>query len=150
MTVLLRHGYKLWMPGFPITFCFLLASVMVIFYLKKWQIVLLICIIIFFNHKKSIKMTLMNTLLLWIYLKLCISSPVTPGMINWYVCSKQDYPSQTWVQGWTFSSIRQESLGKSSQFLGSWEKFDETQFRACCRNLGWGSVNFLEGKLFWM
>ena len=35
-------------------------------------------------------------------------------------------------------------MGKSSSILGSGEEFDETQLRACCRDLGWGSVDYLK------
>ena len=37
---------------------------------------------------------------------------------------------------------------KFPNFLGSGEKFYEIQFCVCFCDLGWGSVNNLEGKLF--
>ena len=35
---------------------------------------------------------------------------------------------------------------KFPNFLGSGEEFDEIQFNACCCDLGWRSVNSLEGN----
>ena len=35
---------------------------------------------------------------------------------------------------------------KVFQFLGSGEEIKEIQFRACFCDLGWGSVNYLEGN----
>ena len=35
---------------------------------------------------------------------------------------------------------------KFPNFLGSGEEFDEIQFQAYCRDLGLGSVNYLEGN----
>ena len=37
---------------------------------------------------------------------------------------------------------------KFPNLLGSGEEFNEIQFHTCCCNLGWGSVNYLEGNFF--
>ena len=49
-------------------------------------------------------------------------------------------------RGEHFPEFAKKNRGKVSQFLGSGEEFDEIQFQACCRDLGLGSVNYLEGN----
>ena len=47
-----------------------------------------------------------------------------------------------------FQNLPRKIGEKFFNILGSVEEFDDIQFQACCCDLGLGSVNYLEGKLF--